>query len=85
MQVAVGRDLNVLIFIIRHFKNPKPGTGEDINTLKQWLIREFDFEESGCIKGGAAKFKRLMNMTYMTKETKWQPEDGNIADPLNTS
>jgi L-amino acid N-acyltransferase YncA len=80
-----GRDLNVLIFIIRHFKNPKPGTGEDINTLKQWLIREFDFEESGCIKGGAAKFKRLMNMTYMTKETKWQPEDGNIADPLNTS
>jgi L-amino acid N-acyltransferase YncA len=80
-----GRDLNVLIFIIRHFKNPKPGAGEDIGGLKQWLITEFDFEESGCIKGAGTKFKRLMNMTYMTKETKWQPHDGNVPDPLNTS
>ena len=80
-----GRDLNVLIFIIRHFKNPKHGAGEDISHLKQWLINEFDFEESGCIKGAGTKFKRLMNMTYMTKETKWQPSDGNVPDPLNTS
>ena len=80
-----GRDLNVLIFIIRHFKNPKPGAGEEINALKQWLINEFEFEESGCIKGAGAKFKRLMNMTYMTKETKWQPPDGNVPDLLNTS
>ena len=78
-----GRDLNVLIFIIRHFKNPKAGAGEDIGALKKWLVDEFDFEESGCIKGGATKFKRLMNMTYMTKETKWQPPDGNVPDPLN--
>lgn len=80
-----GRDLNVLIFIIRHFKNPKPGADEDISNLKQWLINEFDFEESGCIKGAGTKFKRLMNMTYMTKETKWQPPDGNVPDPLNTN
>lgn len=80
-----GRDLNVLIFIIRHFKNPKLGADEDISNLKKWLISEFDFEESGCIKGAGTKFKRLMNMTYMTKETKWQPPDGNVPDPLNTS
>ena len=79
-----GRDLNMLIFIIRHFKNPKAGAGEDIDTLKKWLADDFDFEESGCIKGAGTKFKRLMNMTYMTKETKWQPPDGNVPDPLNT-
>jgi L-amino acid N-acyltransferase YncA len=80
-----GRDLNVLIFIIRHFKNPRPGADEDISGLKEWLINEFGFEESGCIKGAGTKFKRLMNMTYMTKETKWQPPDGNVPDPLNTT
>lgn len=80
-----GRNLNVLIFIIRHFMNPKSGAGEEIDGLKQWLIGEFNFEESGCIKGAGTKFKRLLNMTYMTKQTKWQPADGDVPDPLNTS
>ena len=83
-----GRDLTTLIFMVRHFKSPNPRitTENDFNTwIKKWLVEKWDFEESGCLKGVGTKFKRLTNITYLCKETKWQPIDGHVPEPLNTS
>lgn len=83
-----GRDLTMLIFMVRHFKNPNPRVSaeNDFNTwIKKWLVEQWDFEESGCLKGVGTKFKRLTNITYLCKETKWQPIDGHVPEPLNTS
>ena len=55
-----GRDLHQLIFMVRHFKNPKTQLEKDFETwIKKWLVDEWDFEEVGCLRGVGAKFGRL--------------------------
>ena len=55
-----GRDLHKLVFVIRHFQNPKKLEENDLDVwLKKWLTERWGFEESACLKGIGAKFGRL--------------------------
>ena len=80
-----GRDLHLLIFILRHYKHPAPrdpnSPEHDYNKwLKKWLEGEWGFEEQGCLKGAGAKNSRFVNHSYLCRETKWQPCEGRIPD-----
>lgn len=53
-----ARNLIRLMILVRSFDKPKPGKEDDLPWLKKWLEDSWQFEQQGCLKRVAAKFKR---------------------------
>ncbi|KAL1954805.1 hypothetical protein VTO42DRAFT_709 [Malbranchea cinnamomea] len=69
-----NRYLSKLIFTVHYAAHES----EEYKWLKQWLEKDFGFEEQGLLKGAATKDNKLLNTGYLVYSTCINPITGHV-------